>query len=75
MPQKFKAHVKHGKVKFRIPERSFAMSESVQIEPKDLNFPKSVYESLARTLYPNMLEYFKDEDNKKAFEEWLLHQK
>lgn len=51
------------------------MSETVQIEPKDLTFPNPVYESLARTFYPSMLEFFKDADNKKAFEEWLLQQK
>ena len=40
------------------------------IELKDLTFPQAVYESLGRTFYPSILEFYENEDNKKAFEEW-----
>lgn len=43
-------------------------AENVNLQ--DLKFPKSVYESIARTMYPNIIEFFKNEDNAKAFEEW-----
>ena len=41
------------------------------IELKDLTFPQGVYESLGRTFYPYILEFYEDEEIKKAFEEWL----
>ena len=41
------------------------------IEFKDLTFPQAVYESLGRTFYPSILEFYEDEENKKAFEEWI----
>ena len=71
MPRKFWAYSFHcGKVKFlRFPERSFAMPET-HIELKDLTFPQAVYESLGRTFYPSILEFYENEENKKAFEEW-----
>lgn len=43
-------------------------AENVNLQ--DLEFPKFVYESIARTMYPNIIEFFKNEDNAKAFEEW-----
>lgn len=55
---------------FRFPERSFAMPEHAEFEWKDLSFPKDVYESLVRAFYPQMVEFFKNEDNQKAFEKW-----
>ena len=36
------------------------------IEPTDLTFPQS-----GRTFYPCILEFYDNEENKKAFEEWL----
>lgn len=41
------------------------------IELKDLTFPQTVYESLGRTFYPSILEFYENEENKKAFEEWM----
>lgn len=41
------------------------------IELNDLTFPQSVYESLGRTFYSCILEFYENEENKKAFEEWL----
>lgn len=41
------------------------------IELKDLTFPQAVYESLGRTFYPCILEFFENEENKNAFEEWI----
>lgn len=40
------------------------------IEFKDLTFPQAVYESLGRAFYPSILEFYENEENKKAFEEW-----
>lgn len=40
------------------------------IELKDLTFPQAVYESLGRTFYPSIIEFYENEENKKAFEEW-----
>lgn len=76
MPRKFQAHSFHcGKVKFlRFPERSFAMPET-HIELADLTFPQSVYESLGRTFYPCILNFYENEENNKAFEEWLEEKK
>lgn len=41
------------------------------IEFKDLTFLQTVYESLGRAFYPSILEFYENEENKKAFEEWL----
>jgi hypothetical protein len=41
------------------------------IELKDLTFPQTVYESLGRTFYYSILEFYENEENKKAFEEWI----
>ncbi len=40
------------------------------IELKDLTFPQAVYESLGRTFFPCIIEFYENEENKKAFEEW-----
>lgn len=40
------------------------------IELKDWTFPQSVYESLGCNFYPCILEFYENEENKKAFEEW-----
>lgn len=48
---------------------AFTMPEE-NVNLQNLEFPKSVYESIARTMYPNIIEFFKNEDNAKAFEEW-----
>ena len=45
------------------------------IELADLTFPQSVYESLGRTFYPCILNFYENEENKKAFEEWLEEKK
>lgn len=45
------------------------------IEPTDLTFPQSVYESLGRTFYPCILNFYENEENKKTFEEWLEEKK
>ena len=45
------------------------------IEPTDLSFPKAVYESLGRTFYPCILDFYENEENKKTFEEWLEEKK
>lgn len=47
-----------------------AMPET-HIELKDLTFPQAVYESLGRTFYSSILEFYEDKENKKAFEEWM----
>ena len=41
------------------------------IEFKDLTFPQAVYESLGRTFYHSILEFYENEENKKAFEECI----
>lgn len=40
------------------------------IELKDLTFPQDVYESLGRAFYSSILEFYENEENKKAFEKW-----
>lgn len=38
---------------------------------KDLIFPQLVYESLGRIFYPCIIEFYDNEENKKAFEECM----
>ena len=45
------------------------------IELADLTFPKSVYECLGRTFYPCILNFYDNEENKKAFEKWVEEKK
>lgn len=63
--------LKCGKVKFfHFPGRHFAMPET-HIGWKDLIFPQLVYESLGRIFYPCIIEFYDNEENKKAFEECM----
>lgn len=43
-----------------------------RMELTDLTFLQAVYESLGRTFYSSILEFYENEENKKAFEEIVL---
>lgn len=38
------------------------------------NVPSEVWESIAKLIYPQVVEYFENEENQKAYEFWLKQQ-
>lgn len=50
-------------------------NKEVRKEPRDIELPQAIIDSLARFLVPEIRKYYESEQGQKEFEKWLEEQK
>ena len=48
--------------------------KEVRKEPRDIELPQAIIDSLARFLVPEIRKYYESEQGQREFEEWLEEQ-